>query len=91
MREVEREVEVEKSNIRAMKVVCSLHIKMVNTKETYSLILYVPWCYPRDAANDERSPAICINSLTVLRSVFIVRFNLHCGQSVALVVMFPIF
>ena len=31
MRDVEREVDVEKSNIRAMKVVCSLWIKTVNT------------------------------------------------------------
>ena len=37
VKEVEREVEVEKSNIRAMKVVCSLQIKMVNTKENDSL------------------------------------------------------
>ena len=37
MRGVEREVEVEKSSIRAMNVVCSLQIKIVNTIEEFTL------------------------------------------------------
>ena len=40
VREVERDVEVEKSNIRAMKVVCSLQIKMVNAKRKVCLYIH---------------------------------------------------
>ena len=41
VKDVEREVEVEKSSIRAMKVVCSLKIRIVNTKGTYCSSLYL--------------------------------------------------
>ena len=39
----------------------------------------IPWCYAGNTANDEGSPAVCINSLAVLRPISVVCLNLHRG------------
>ena len=72
---VEREVDVEKSNIRAMNVVCSLCMCQLRRIFIRKLL---PGRYPRNAANDEGSPTVCVYYLTVFRPVPVVRFYLHC-------------